>query len=84
MIFLCSALTRSFEKFRAYVIKKKKFAFILQHNFLPTSFYKLDALFIVVGQLLSITNYLTHCNETLDLVFFWLAHHKNDKDFVSV
>ena len=35
-------------------------------------------------QLLSNTNYLTDCNETLDLVFLKLALHKNDKDFILV
>ena len=36
----------------------------------------------ITRQLLSNTNYLSDCNETLDLVFLRLKLHKNDKIFI--
>ena len=35
-------------------------------------------------KLLSNTNYLKDCNETLDLLFLRLALHKNDNHFIFV
>ena len=39
---------------------------------------------MITRQLILNTNYLTDCNETLDLVFLRLALYKDDKDFILV